>query len=850
MFKQEKRYYKQAFLYALLMSMILLPFIIIDGGYFVFYGDYNAQQIPFYKVCIEAVHEGNLGWNWNTDLGVNLVGSYSFYTLGSPFFWLAALFPVGVSQFLMGPLLMLKTALSSLFAFIYIRRFVSRPEYAVIGGLLYAFSGFSLYNIFFNHFHEAIVFFPLLLIGLEETVVNKRRGAFALAVAINAFVNYFFFIGECVFLVIYFICRLCCDRRFRISAGDFFSLAFESLVGVAIAGALFVPSIFQVLDVPRSTELLTGKNFLFHDTWTQRYGLLLEAMFFPPEVPARTHMFPDAAAKWSSVALYLPLFSMAGVISFIGGARKKHWLRPLLTVCFVMAFVPGLNSVFVLLNNNFYTRWFYMLELMCSLATVYALEHSDECDLRTGLKFSAVTTGVMALLVMFYPKDYEKEIVNEAGETVKENAVHLNLFELSPSFYVQLAIAVLFLILLGALLRVRRKDSEWSFRRLLITMTVISGMVLSLWFVGYGRILGPYVRDYNRAVTADISIDDPDFYRIEGVEEMNNVNMLWGKSSLKSFTSIIPSSTFELYELLGIQRDVNSAPDHDRYAFRALTRVKYLVIRNDRKEEKVTEALDKLEIYQPYSTCGDYDIYSTEYVLPMGWAYDGYVTYDYAEKHGAADKLLCRAAVLTEEQIAKYSDILTELPSEMAVKVSLEQFKRDVEERKAAAVSTFNITRSGFTATTDYESDELVVFSVPYDKGWRAEVNGSPAEVEKVNGGFVAVRVPAGKGKISFAYETPGAKYGILLTIGGAVLYGIYMLVNCVILKRRPRRYVHLYDMEQSHGVRAHNAYVNQLSRSISEAAEAGNVPRPLTKEQMKALKELDIIDIDETNGE
>ncbi|MGN0648929.1 MAG: YfhO family protein, partial [Oscillospiraceae bacterium] len=105
MYRQEKKYYRKAFLTALIMAVVLLlPFVIIDGGYFVYYGDYNAQQIPFYKLCINAVQSGNMGWSWQTDLGANFVGSYSFYTLGSPFFWLAALFPVSISQYLMAPL--------------------------------------------------------------------------------------------------------------------------------------------------------------------------------------------------------------------------------------------------------------------------------------------------------------------------------------------------------------------------------------------------------------------------------------------------------------------------------------------------------------------------------------------------------------------------------------------------------------------------------------------------------------------------------------------------------------------------------------------------------------------------
>ena len=51
-----------------------------------------------------------------------------------------------------------------------------------IGAVLYAFSGFSIYNIFFNHFHEAIVFFPLMLAALDEYMENRRRGLFALTV--------------------------------------------------------------------------------------------------------------------------------------------------------------------------------------------------------------------------------------------------------------------------------------------------------------------------------------------------------------------------------------------------------------------------------------------------------------------------------------------------------------------------------------------------------------------------------------------------------------------------------------------------------------------------------------------
>lgn len=60
----------KSFLIALITSVVMfLPSIIWDEGYFLFLGDFNSQQVPFYKLAHAAVRSGNLGWNWYTDLG-------------------------------------------------------------------------------------------------------------------------------------------------------------------------------------------------------------------------------------------------------------------------------------------------------------------------------------------------------------------------------------------------------------------------------------------------------------------------------------------------------------------------------------------------------------------------------------------------------------------------------------------------------------------------------------------------------------------------------------------------------------------------------------------------------------
>ena len=54
--EQNKGACRRAFLIALATAaLIFIPFIIWDKGYFFFYGDFNVQQIPFYKLAHEAV---------------------------------------------------------------------------------------------------------------------------------------------------------------------------------------------------------------------------------------------------------------------------------------------------------------------------------------------------------------------------------------------------------------------------------------------------------------------------------------------------------------------------------------------------------------------------------------------------------------------------------------------------------------------------------------------------------------------------------------------------------------------------------------------------------------------------
>ena len=69
-------------------------------------------------------------------------------------------------------------------------------------------------------------------------------------------------------------------------------------------------------------------------------------------------------------------------------------------------------------------------------------------------------------------------------------------------------------------------------------------------------------------------------------------------------------------------------------------------------------------------------------------------------------------------------------------------------------------------------------FSVPYDKGFSATVNGEAVDIEVVDNGLMAVLCPAGQDvEIRFDYMTPGLITGILITFLGAALLIAYVLI-------------------------------------------------------------------------
>lgn len=858
------------FLLALLTAAaFFVPFIIKDSGYFLFYGDFNVQQIPFYKHCHEMLRSGNWGWDFGTDLGVNFIGSYSFYTIGSPFFWLTLPFPTEWVPYLIGPLLILKFAVSALTGYLYINRFTRTPEAARIGGLLYAFSGFAVYNIFFNHFHEAIVFFPLLLLSVELLITENRRGFFAAMVAITAISNYFFFFGMVVFVIIYWFVRVF-SGCYKITFGRFFWFLFEAVLGVAIAAAILLPTCYAVLGNSRITEFLHGWSAIMYGK-EQIYPNIIECFLFPPDIPARPVFFPDADVKWSSLGGWLPLFSMVGVFAWMQ-QKKGTWQRRLLGILMFMAMVPILNSAFYMFNNAYYARWYYMPILIMALVTAQCIEDT-EIHFKSPYKWITGITVATVLVFAFFPREIEDGKITEWGLYVQSDDYYLY------RFLATAAIAVVSLIILGLLLKTIKKQRK-QFMKSATAFVCIISIIYAAFFIICGQ---SHSYDYdiviNDLIEADIQLDgDKDTYRIDVYEGIDNTGMFLGYSTINAFHSVVPTSVTDFWEYVGEERGVASRPETKSYAARSLLGVKYLLAREDGDSFTDDMGEPKMSGFEFYKHEEGYDVYINKNYVSMGFAYDYYMTEAQCDSVNEEDRsnAMLKAILLTDEQVGKYGGLLTNIsdygkqdegsgfegndissvPLEEILDSAIqegtssdeessnesntsnnsvsdesvldelapneseaneleesedseavftepiyeeetefsdamltffydeEELENDTAALRGNAVSSFYKTENGFAASAMLQKDNLMFFSIPYDEGWSATVNGKKVEVERVNKGFMAVPVTAGENNIEFTYNTPGLALGFMITLFALLIWILYTVVSAILTKK------------------------------------------------------------------
>ena len=75
------------------------------------------------------------------------------------------------------------------------------------------------------------------------------------------------------------------------------------------------------------------------------------------------------------------------------------------------------------------------------------------------------------------------------------------------------------------------------------------------------------------------------------------------------------------------------------------------------------------------------------------------------------------------------------------------------------------------SGTIHAQEDQMLFFSIPYDKGWTVKIDGKKVKTKALGKAFLTVKVPEGKHKVSLTYVSFGFKEGAILSVAGFVIF-------------------------------------------------------------------------------
>lgn len=794
--------------------------------------DMYHQYCPFFTEFLNKLQSGgSLQYSWNLGLGSDFVSLYAYY-LASPLNFLILLCPKSHVIEFMTLLIILKISASGLTFFLYIRhhyKFVGKDGRmhknqvipAIVFSTAYALSGFVAAYSWDIMWMDCIALFPLIMIGLERLVQEKKAGLYYITLALCIFCNYYISIMICIFLVFAFVLLFFSQKKGK--GGAVLRFGWYSLLAGASSAILLLPEI-AVLSVSGSAEGGFPKTAEFY------FNILAEL----GRGAAVTSVY-TGNDHWPN--LYAGAFSLFLVWIYVLNRRiswKEKVPRIAMLAFFLVSFAEnqldyiwhGMHFPQALPGRQSFLYSFVLLSM--GFAAVRK---------RKGTKiWHIAVAAIVSMMLLLLSGWYGDETVTEP---------------------VSLVITALFICVYAVtfvLTKITGKKKRLAFAQFAVFVAVAE-LAINMAATGFGttsRVAYTEKQtDYEnllKTAKEDNEETGSGFYRVEDTErKTKNDDSLYGYASATIFSSLMNLDVSHLFQSLFMEGGKNF------YCYNGATplssslfSVKYMLSDSALEES-------------PYRTLiggsGSSFLYRNNYSLPLGFVMDeqaianwtsstadrmaslnsltsalgaegqmlypatcvtdanaGDTTIDIAEDgYYYADYVSCTSDTLTvnrsdgwTKQYSKTShrylielgeckagDEIHILNSNMeSIEFQVYQLNEKVVQQ---AFDTLNAQTMQLTDMTDRKIEGKIqvqnagrlILSVPADEGWTLYVDGKETEIEPLADALVGVHLEKGSYTIKLCYTTPGLKVGAGISLGAVILFLISACVRTGISRKR-----------------------------------------------------------------
>ncbi|MFZ7131639.1 MAG: YfhO family protein [Eubacteriales bacterium] len=586
-------------------------FLFEYGKSFVWYQDAVTQHFPFLydisqmiKGFMSDPQNGIPLWSWELGFGADIIHSYSYYALGDPLSMaIAAFLPLELIESGYTWMVILRLYIVGASLLLYCKHMSLKIIPSVAGALMYAF---SIHMVFWGIRHPFFIngayILPILYIGIDKILQQKKPYLFILTVAFGAINSFYFFYMNTIAIFLYAIIRFIYFYKDKGKfVKNFFTLFVRTLfyygLGIMISAVLFFPTVYGFLNTDR--------------------GLNYPLSFQPSDIEYMTRIFRNLISfAWDSQISEVTIASIAlpGIIFALLFSKKEYAPHKLLFLIYTaLLFFPLAHSMF----NGFSTpnfRWMYIYVMIIAFLTAVMLNSIQKIKIRG---FLILGIGVVMYVLAFFN------------------------FEDLQNKYFLVAMLSVAALLIGAILfriiemkreslphRVKRNKSIITndlfnvFILLLVSLNLIVNIYGIMGQSRYGGQFEDYntvTEDYNQDITAKIDeiIEDSSFYRVEYNDVRNNNPVFHNFKSPYIFNSIMNENILDLYLKHNIRTNLYRSGylgvDHIS-VLESILGMKYYFVQKG--EEYVVPYG-----FEEYSKEDNIIVYKNSNVLPLGFVY-------------------------------------------------------------------------------------------------------------------------------------------------------------------------------------------------------------------------------------
>ncbi len=708
-------------------------------------------------------------WSFQFDLGVNV---YSMIANANPFDLFFLLF--GPDHFLeaMPVVILLKFITTGIFFHAFLRKLNCHPYAALIGTILFVFSGYMVINTHWYHYANYTIFIAVFLYYFEVWFQHGRWFPLVILlglVALKGELQLFQMVCFGSLYVLYRGVNVLGTFLEIVKVYSFLALIF--ITGIILGAYTYLPSMMSILSSSRvegavTTLSATEQFFKFFQLQSPEMVKIFVARLFSGDLLGSWIGYKGNSNYFEDSTLYvglLPVCLLFLLFVIRNEKAKLLWVFPftIVALCLFPHLRAALNgfasSTFKYLS--LYCGFFLLFPAICTLNYVF----SGSISTRTFSKINRVAVillgglaGAIALYY-FFLFSYPEQMVLDKTVTLR-----------------------VFLFLIGYLLLfllIAPRRLGWIKKCLLCLVIFEAALFARETVVRNPGALIPFFTErgeyyFNldtRKAIERIKKTDDSFYRIEKSYNDGHLNdslvqQYFGTQSYFGFAS---KGVVEFYRQLKLS---NNSPRLASYrygmekrgALQSLLGVKYYIC------SSVDECQD-LQGFSFFSQQADLRIYKNDRVLPFGTVFYNQIKRSVFEQLSIAQK-----------DNALLHGVVTENPLVAIPNFDLDQARTTnrLPPNRGDFLHMEDWGEEFFSGQVSIEKPGVLFFPIPDNPGWKIYINGIEEKLLTLDYGFCGVHLPTqGTYKVSLEYQQP------LLRI--SLFVSLFTLVILLCLRRK-----------------------------------------------------------------